>query len=255
MSHLSHESVHAEEIRQIWALFKETDRKFQETDKKFQETDREFQEIAIRFQETDRKFQETDKKFQKTDREFQEIAIRFQETDKKFQETDRKFQETDKKIERTDALLQKLFKQTDKKVEELTGKWGRFVEGLIAPGIERLFKKRNIEVNTVYQRVRRRKNGKEIEIDILAIDGQYAVLIEAKSTLGVDDVKEHLDRLDKFKSFFPEYADRNILGAVAGIVIDEGSDKFAYKSGLFVIAQSGESVKILNDGKFKPRQW
>ncbi len=234
MSHLSHESVHTEEIKQIWALFKETDKKFQET--------------AIRFQETDRKFQETDKKFQETDREFQEIAIRFQETD-------RKFQETDKKIERTDALLQKLFKQTDKKVEELTGKWGRFVEGLIAPGVEQLFKKRNIEVNTVYQRVRRRKNGKEIEIDILAIDGQYAVLIEAKSTLGVDDVKEHLERLDKFKWFFPEYADRNILGAVAGIVIDEGADKFAYKSGLFVIAQSGESVKILNDGKFKPKQW
>jgi hypothetical protein len=38
-------------------------------------------------------------------------------------------------------------------------------------------------------------------------------------------------------------------------VIDEGADKFAYKRELFVIAHGGKSVRILNDGKFKPRQW
>ena len=81
------------------------------------------------------------------------------------------------------------------------------------------------------------------------------MLIEAKTTLGVDDVKEHLERLEKFKSFFPEYADRKVIGAVAGIVIDEGSDKFAYKKGLFVIEQSGDTVKITNDDEFSPIEW
>ena len=46
-------------IAEIWAMFRETDRKFQETDRKFQETDR--------------KFQETDRKFQQTDREIKEV--------------------------------------------------------------------------------------------------------------------------------------------------------------------------------------
>ena len=32
-------------IAEIWALFRETDRKFQETDRKFQETNREIKEV------------------------------------------------------------------------------------------------------------------------------------------------------------------------------------------------------------------
>ena len=43
------------------------------------------------------------------------------------------------------------------------------------------------------------------------------------------------------------------MGAVAGIVIDEGTDKYAYRQGLFVIGQTGEMVRILNDEKFKPK--
>ena len=178
----------------------------------------------------------------------QEIEKGFQEIWKLFAETDRKFQETDEE-------LGKRFKETDAKIAALTGKWGRFVEGLIAPAVERLFQDWNIEVDRVYQRVKAHKNGHGLEVDILAVNGKYAVLIEAKSTLGVEDVRDHIDRLGKFKTFFPEYHDRKVVGAVAGIVIEEEADKFAYRNGLFVIAQSGEAVHILNDQTFQPKQW
>ncbi|CAN2042769.1 hypothetical protein GMMP15_910040 [Candidatus Magnetomoraceae bacterium gMMP-15] len=75
------------------------------------------------------------------------------------------------------------------------------------------------------------------------------------STLSVDNVNDHLERLKKFKHFFPEYINKKVVGAVAGIVVDEGVDRFAYRKGLFIIAQSGKSVEILNDYKFKPKQW
>jgi hypothetical protein len=155
-----------------------------------------------------------------------------------------------------------LFKETDKKidrvsqnVDKLTGKWGRFVEGLVAPAIERLFQGRNIEVDKVYHRITAHKNGKAMEIDLLVTNKEYAVIVEAKSTLGVDDVNEHLQRLDAFKSLFPEHSDKKILGAVAGIVIEQGADRYAYKKGLFVLGQSGETVTILNDKHFKPKIW
>jgi len=187
---------------------------------------------------------------QELERAIQEVWALFRETDRKFKETDRKFKETDKK-----------FKETDKKIAEvsrtvaaLTGKWGRFVEGLIAPSTIFMFKERGIEVEKIYQRVKAHKDGKEMEIDILAINKEYAVLIEAKSTLGIEDVNEHIERLKAFKKFFPEYSARKVIGAVAGIVIEE-ADKFAYRQGLFVIGQTGETVKILNDKTFKPRIW
>ncbi len=179
---------------------------------------------------------------------FQEIWSLFQETDKKFKETDKKFKETDK-------ILEERFKETDKAIGALTGKWSRFVEGLIVPSVERLFKERGIDVDKVYQRVKTHRNGKDMELDILAINGEYAVLIEAKSTLKIEDINDHIEKLKNFKGFFPEYSDRKVIGAVGGIVIEEESDRYAYKKGLFVLAERGESVKILNDSKFKPKEW
>ena len=181
---------------------------------------------------------------QEIEKGFQEIWQLFRETDRKFKETDRKFKETDRKLERTEEM-----------VANLTGKWGRFVEGLVVPAIIRLFRDRGITLEKVYQRVHAEKNGTFMEVDILAIDEEYAVLVEVKSTLGVEDVQAHLNRLEKFKTVFTEYENRKVVGAVAGIVIDERADRFAYKKGLFVIGQRGDTVAILNDENFRPRMW
>jgi len=199
---------------------------------------------------------------QELEKAIQEVWALFRETSERFKETDRRFKETDKRIERLSQETDKKIGRMSLKVEEvsktvaaLTGKWGRFVEGLIAPGTISMFKERGIEVEKVYQRVKAHKDGREIEIDILAINKEYAILIEAKSSLGISDVDEHIERLKAFKVFFPEYSDRKVVGAVAGITIEEEADKYAYRHGLFVIGQSGETVRILNDKKFRPKVW
>lgn len=173
------------------------------------------------------------------------------ELEKGFQEVWAIVKATDKQI----YLMSKEVTQVSRNVDKLTGKWGRFVEGLVAPAIEQLFQERNIEVDKVYHRVTAHKNGAEMEIDLLVTNKEYAVVVEAKSTLSVDDVNEHLQRLDAFKSLFPEHSDKKILGAVAGIVIEQAADRYAYKKGLYVLGQSGEMVTILNDKQFKPKIW
>ncbi len=199
-----------------------------------QEMEQGFQNIWTLFAETDRK---REKLFKESQEQFKETREQFKETDKRFKETDQRF------------------KETGKQIGAITSKWGRFVEGLVAPAAERLFQERGIHVNRTYQRVRAHKHGSAMDVDILAVNGDYAVLIEVKSTLGVEDIREHIERMQKFTAFFPEYADLKVVGAVAGIVIDEDADKFAYRQGLFVIAQSGETVTILNDEKFQPKHW
>ena len=189
------------------------------------------------------------------EKSIQEVWSLFRETDRRFQETDRKFQETDRKLDRVIRSSRREVKEMSRTVEALTGKWGKFVEGLLAPGVVRLFVKRGIEVEQVFQRARSRRHGHQMEIDLLASNGEYAIAIEAKSSLSVEDVKEHLERLAEFKDFFSQYKNHRLVGAVAGIVIEENADRFAYKSGLFVIGQTGESVAILNDDKFVPRVW
>jgi hypothetical protein len=71
----------------------------------------------------------------------------------------------------------------------------------------------------------------------------------------VEDVKEFVQDLGQFRDFFPEYAQMAIYGAVAGIGIEAGADRYAYRQGLFVLAQSGDTVVVLNDEQFQPRVW
>ncbi len=251
-------SKHAEEARirseETEGEFQEVNRRFQETDRKFQETDRKFQETTLKFQETDRKFQETTLKFQETDR-------KFQETDRKFQETDRKFQETERLLKQqsqdTDRRMAKLSEEVNQKIGRLGGRLGDFVEELIKPAVVRLFQERGIEVHAVSRNVEANNPTLKLamQIDLLVTNTDTCVLIEVKSNLSIDDVNEHVERMSKFKRLFQAYAGNKVYGAVAGMVVPENVAKYAYRKGFFVIAHKGDSVKFLNDDKFRPMVW
>jgi hypothetical protein len=79
--------------------------------------------------------------------------------------------------------------------------------------------------------------------------------VEVKSRLSHQDVKHFVGCLRRFKQSFPHYTDYQIYGAVAGIEIDEGVDRFAYQRGLFVIKQTGDTVMIANNSTFQPTAW
>ena len=147
----------------------------------------------------------------------------------------------------------------DKKMGELSGTWGKFVAEMVKPRIVEMFKDRGIQIETSFQNISGFLGNQEYyEIDLLLINKEYAVAVEVKSSLSVEDVKEHLERLDKIKKVAPRRIDLNnisLFGAVAGMIIEEGADRYAYKKGLFVLRQNGSIVEIANDEKFKPNIW
>ncbi|MBF0144458.1 MAG: DUF3782 domain-containing protein [Magnetococcales bacterium] len=201
----------------------------------FDDVWRMFQEMV---RENRERRAELDRKMRETDRQIQETSAQMKETDRKFQETDRKIKEVSTQIGR------------------LGGRWGEFVEGMVAPACETLFAERGIPVHKVSPRVKAKLDGnRHMEIDLLVVNTGMVVLVEVKSRLTQGDVRNHLDRLAEFKDFFPEYADRRVVGAVAGIVIDESVDSFAMNAGLFVMVQSGEIMQLANDAAFQPRVW
>jgi len=188
-----------------------------------------------------------------------ELTTAQKETERRFQETERLLKE---QSQETDRLLREQSQETDRKIREvnkqigdLGGKWGRFVENMVAPACETLFLKRGIPVHQVSQRMKKRLNGQTLEIDVLVTNENHVLVVEVKSSLGVNDVKDLMDDLNQFREFFPEYSQKQLYGAVAGIEIEEGADKYAYRQGLFVLAQAGETVSILNNPDFEPRNW
>ena len=140
-------------------------------------------------------------------------------------------------------------------MDALTTRWGRFVEELVRPAVVRLFRERGIILKRTMERVQSPADDFPMEIDILGVDGTVLVAVECKSRLSNDDVDETCDRLRQFKKAFPEYAQYDVYGAVAGIEIDRNTSMYAYRKGLFVIWSSGDTVEIDNDEKFKPIAW
>ncbi|MBF0378641.1 MAG: hypothetical protein HQK72_14355 [Desulfamplus sp.] len=200
-----------------------------------------FKEVREMQKETERRFQETERLMKQ---QSQETDRKFQDTDRKFQETDKKFQETDKKFDKTDILIGRL-----------GNRLGDFVEGMVKPSAVRIFQERGIKVHQVSRGVEAERDKKKIQIDLLVVNDVELVAVECKSSLSIDDVNEHLDRLTKVKIFLPQYRDMRVMGAVAAMVIPENVGKYAYKKGLFVLCQKGDSMVILNDDKFKPALW
>lgn len=200
----------------------------------FRETDRWFQVYA---QETDRKIKETDRKIQENDRWIQESKLRQQETDRQMQETDRKIKEVTQSIGR------------------LGNRLGQFVEEMVKPAVVRLFRERGIEVHQVCRGFEASRDDEAIEVDLLVVNTTDAVLVEVKSELKADDVRDHLKRLECFKRLSPQHSGYRVMGAVAAMVVHDETARYAYRQGLFVLGQSGDTMTLRNDEQFEPKIW
>jgi len=97
------------------------------------------------------------------------------------------------------------------------------------------------------------------EIDLLLDDGPIGILIEVKTTLKTDDVREHIERIGKYRRYAEEKGfggQRRFIGAVAGALVSKETAKFAQDNGMYVIVQSGDAIEIVASPEgFRAKEW
>jgi len=172
---------------------------------------------------------------------------------------------TEAQLSRTDEQLASLLNERQETAREikavntsvgrLSNRLGEFVEEAVRPAAVRLFRECGIDVHEVQQNIVVKREGESLEIDLCVVNDKDAVAIECKSNLSIDDVNEHLQRLEKMKRLMPRYQGNQILGAVAGMVIPEHVAAYAIKQGLYVIGQTGEQLGLRNDANFVAKAW
>lgn len=181
-----------------------------------------------------------------------EVWKLIRENSEQMKDTDRRMKETSEQMKDTDRRLKELSRQ----VGNLSSRWGEFVENVVAPGCARVFRERGIPVHVVARRQKAyADDGRTMEVDILVDNTDQVMVVEVKSHLTVRDVQDFMVRLGEFKAFFPRYAGVRVLGAVAGVVSEGKAEEFARNQGLFVIVQSGETIRLDNPPDFVPRSW
>lgn len=172
-------------------------------------------------------------------REMAELREQGKETDRRMKETDRQMKETDRRLKKAEGLF--------------TTQWGKLMESLVEGDLVPLLRERGIDVTDTMQRVTGRRNGEHYEFDIVAANGEEAVVVEVKTTLRPEDVADFLDRMSWYAERLRSRAGQTVYGAVAYLRCDESVVRYAERKGLFVIRATGSSASIVNPPDFEPR--
>ncbi|MDR0764830.1 MAG: hypothetical protein LBE65_04480 [Synergistaceae bacterium] len=230
-------------FEKVWAMFRESDRRMRESK---EETDRVIQETARKIRESK---EETDRRMKETDRVIQDVARQIKETDRQIKETARQMKETDRKMKKTDEQLGKL-----------GNRFGELAEHLVAPNIVKKFNALGFhfdEISGLRRVIYDDKSGQKIaEFDIILENGESIVGVEVKSKPSNKDVKDHLRRLRILRLNKDKKNDRRkIHGALAGAIMTDSVKKAAIEAGIYVITQTGDTVKIDIPEGFVPRTW
>lgn len=171
---------------------------------------------------------------------------------------------------RTDQRLAELAAQTDEEIKravremrrqwgELSNKMGTLAEDLVAPSIPRVLRTvvecPEDAVESVAVRVRRRhpKTRQVREFDVVATCGEYLLINETKSRLRPEHIREFVEELKHVRMYFPEYADRKVIGCIASLYVDPSLVRFGEGQGLIVLGFGEDAMDVLNSPEFTPR--
>jgi RecB family endonuclease NucS len=83
------------------------------------------------------------------------------------------------------------------------------------------------------------------EFDLLLENDTSSIGVEVKAKPTEKDLMEHIQRLELLRQYKDEEGDqRAIRGALAGAIMSESVRRAALGAGLYVIEQSGDTVRI-----------
>ncbi|MDR1870200.1 MAG: hypothetical protein LBQ82_09495 [Treponema sp.] len=177
---------------------------------------------------------------------FESVWAALQETDRIVKETARQMQETDRHMQ-----------ETDKRFGKLNNRFGEIVEYMVAPNLRGKFRELGLNFPKANPNsdVSDYDNNIFLEIDVMLENGDKALLVEVKTKLTTEDVKDHIARLEKMRKYADLHGDkRTFLGAVAGIVMTSNVKEYALGQGFYVIEPSGETFNITPPSG-KPKEW
>jgi hypothetical protein len=175
-----------------------------------------------------------------------ENALQLKELRKTQKETAQAQRETDRQM-----------KDFNKRFGKFTNSFGDVVEHMVAPNLQKKFR----ELGLCFQRTSKNVVMEEgitdlqFEIDVMLENNEKAMLVEVKTRLTIEDVKDHIARLKKMRKYAESRGEnRMFLGAVAGVVMHPRTKTYALEQGFFVVEPSGETFNITSP-QSQPKEW
>jgi len=149
-------------------------------------------------------------------------------------------------------------KKTDERMGFLSNRFGELAEHLVAPGINERFNELGYHFSELAEGgLTIKENGKvTAEIDLLLQNGNTVMAVEVKAKPKLKHIEEHIKRLEILRDHRHALNDkRKVEGAIAGAIFGIEEKKATLEAGLYVIEQSGDTMKINVPEGFIPKKW
>ena len=200
-----------------------------------------------------------------TDQEIKETRKAIDETRKAIDESRKETDETRKYLRDIIQDLKESQQKTEKLVAEVTKNLGGLgntlgimTEAMFSPDLWKKFRDIGFEFSTQCPHRKFYENNRCLaEADYYLENGEYVMLVEVKTTMEIEFINDHLERIEKIRRYMDAREDkRKIVGAVAGGSVPENVLKYAQRQGLYVITYSGETSAIAESPEgFRAREW
>ncbi len=229
------------EIREYRDTSQQEIRVLQET------TERQIREYRDTSQQEIRILQET------TERQIREYRDISQQEIRALQET------TEQQIQDHREASEQGLREMRQSIAEVYQKMGTLAEDLVAPSVPRILESVvdcSAEPEMLGVRMRKRlPDGRSQEYDVVAICDDFLLINETKSRLRPEDVPAFVERLEQVREFFPEYADKRVIGALATFYVDQSLVVHGERQGLIMLGVIGGLLEVLNRAGFEPKMF
>ena len=168
------------------------------------------------------------------------------------QESRQESKERSKKLDEDLAKSRKEFDEIIKKLSEQIGGIGNnngdVAEEFFYNGLANKMSIGKFRFDSIGKRVKEKRGNVEDEFDIILRNSNTVVITEVKYKFHPDDVGKLLSKkIPNFKKLFPNYKNFKIYGAIAALSLPDDTKNIAIEKGFFVLTQSGENIKLVND--------
>jgi len=196
-----------------------------------------------------------------TDEELKELVASLaesqRETDRQLRETDRQLQATDRQLQATDRQLQatdRQIKELGRQIGGLGDKFGSFTEGLALPSMTKILTQR-FGMDFIAPRVRMRRNGHSMELDVLAYSNTRDDLfvVEVKSHLREEALDQMRKTLRELRDYLPDHRDKKVYGVLAAVDAPEKLQEKVLAEGIYLARIHDGQFEIQVPDGFQPR--
>jgi len=164
-------------------------------------------------------------------------------------------EEADKRQRETDRIV----RRNSKQMGDLHRRFGELAEHLVAPNIHKRFNELGYHFDGCLpggMKIFDKQGNTKTEIDLVMENGSTIMALEVKTKPTVKDVEHHIKRLEILRDHRRSRNDnRTIKGAIAGAIFGTEEKKATIEAGLYVVEQSGDTMKIDVPLGFVAREW